>query len=203
MSGPTSVFEGLLRMIFNAETTPLPKIALTPEFRLRTIADSELETYNDLRASVEFPRWEFSYLREFRNKVLPDSILVVEEIATGRLAASACAERTDFPEHPELGVLGWVINHPDFRGKRLGRSVSAAVMHRLYAVGYRNFSLLTQDFRLPALHVYLDMGWKPWLYKEDMRERWRMIAKNMGLKGEIPGCLPENPEFLPPRLTFR
>ena len=65
-----------LKMIFNAETTPLPELTVAPGFSLRTIADSELNPYNELRASVGFPGWEPDQLLKFRSKVLPDSMFL-------------------------------------------------------------------------------------------------------------------------------
>ena len=187
-----------LTMIFDAEGTPLPESTVAEGFRLRTVADSELVPYNELRGSVKFAAWDTEKLRNFRSKVLPDGILLIEETATGRFAASATAETTDMPDHPEIGVLGWVMTHPDFRGRHLGRSVSVAAMHRLYDAGYRAFSLLTDDFRLAAVKTYLELGWKPWLYLEEMEARWRALAAKFGRSFDSLGCLPEKCIF-PPR----
>ena len=186
-----------LKMIFNAETTPLPELTVAEGFRLRTIADSELSLYNELRTSVGFPAWEPDYLQKFRGKVLPDAMFLIEETATGRFAASATAETTDMPALASLGVLGWVMTHPDLRGHHLGRSVSVAAMHRLYEAGYRAFSLLTDDFRLGAVKTYLKLGWKPWLYLEEMEGRWRALAEKFGLDFDSLGCLPEHCTFPP------
>ena len=184
-----------LKMIFNAETTPLPELTVAPGFTLRTIADPELDPYNELRASVGFSVWDPNQLSKFRSKVLPDSMFLIVENSTGRFAASATAETTDMQEHPELGVLGWVMTHPDLRGHHLGRSVSVAAMHRLYEAGYRAFSLLTDDFRLAAVKTYLDLGWKPWLYLDDMEGRSRALAEKFNRGFESLGCLPQETSF--------
>ena len=179
-----------LKMIFNAVETPLPELTVSEGYVIRPLADSELDQYNELRESVGFPAWEPEYLAKFRNKVLKDALLVVEEKATGRLCASASAEKSDMPDRPDLGVLGWVMTHPDCNGHRLGRSVTVAAMHRLYQEGYRSFSLLTDDFRLPAVSTYLKLGWRPWLYLDDMEGRWRALAdifrKDFSSLGAVP-----------------
>jgi hypothetical protein len=184
-----------LKMIFNAVTTSMPALELAEGFSLRTVQDSELEQYNELRCSVEFPPWDADYLHKYRKKVLPDGIKVVVENATGRFAASAGAETTDMPEFPELGVLGWVMTHPDMRGYHLGKSASVAAMYQLYQTGYRAFSLLTDDFREAALKTYLDLGWQPWLYLDDMEGRWRAIAEKLGRSFESLKCLPLENDF--------
>ena len=184
-----------LRMIFNAENTPLPELTIAEGFRLRTVADSELESYNELRTSAGFSAWDAETLHKFRSKVLPDSMFLIVEAATGRFAAAATAETTDMPEFPQVGVLGWVMTRPDFRGRHLGRSVSVAAMHRLYEAGYRAFSLLTDDFRLAAVKTYLDLGWKPWLYLPEMEGRWRALAETLKRDYDSLGALPEKCEF--------
>jgi len=168
-------------MIFNTATTTLSKLTVPLGFRLRAISDNEVAAYSALRSSTGFPEWSLDRLQSYRNKALPGGLLLLEEIASGRFAASAGAERSGFPEYPELGVLGWVMTHPDFWGRHLGRQVSIAAMHRLYAAGYRAFSLLTDDFRLPAIATYLKLSWRPWLYAADMEERWRVLATQLGL----------------------
>lgn len=184
-----------LKMIFNATNTPMPELQVADGFTLRTIQDSELALYNELRKSVGFPEWDVETLQKYRTKVLPDSMMLIVENATGRFAASAGAETTDMPELKHVGVLGWVMTHPDMRGHHLGKSVSVAAMHRLYNAGYRTFSLLTDDFRDAALKTYLNLGWKPWLYLDDMEGRWRAIAEKMGRTFESLGCLPLENDF--------
>ncbi len=159
----------------------MPPVALAAGFRIRAVEASELEIYNRLRVCVSWPGWEPGQWENFRKKALPGGVLAAEECSTGRLTASACAESTDFPEYPELGVLGWVICDPEFSGRRLGRSVSVAAMHVLRAAGYRKFSLRTDDFRTAALKTYLRLGWRPWLWAEDMEARWRAIAAALAM----------------------
>ena len=184
-----------LMMIFDAERTPLPGLSVAEGFRLRTVADRELAAYNELRESAGFSAWDRERLDKFRAKVLPDGIFLIEEIATGRFAASATAETSDLPDHPEVGVLGWVMTHPDLRGRRLGRAASVAAMHRLHEAGFRAFSLLTDDFRLAAVKTYLALGWRPWLYLEDMAGRWRTLAEKLGRDFASLNCLPLNCTF--------
>ena len=191
-----------LRMVFDATSTCLPELRIPAGFRLRCIEDAEVARYSALRVSVGFTAWNLQQLLSFRNKVLPEGLLLIEEEASGLFAASATAETTDIAALSELGVIGWVMTHPDFQGRHLGRAVSVAAMHRLYEEGYRTFSLLTDDFRIPALKTYLALGWKPWLYEQDMEERWRKIATGFGRDFESLGAYPAQTE-LPRRVERR
>ena len=71
-----------LKMIFNAVKTPMPAFELAEGFSLRTVLDSELEQYNELRCSVEFPPWDADYLQKYRKKVLSDGMKIVIDIRT-------------------------------------------------------------------------------------------------------------------------
>lgn len=184
-----------LRMIYDATDGRLPELRIPAGFRLRCIEDSEVARYSALRVSVGFSAWDLPQLLSFRKKVLPKGLFLIEERASGLFAASATAETTDIAALPELGVIGWVMTHPDFQGRHLGRAVSVAAMHRLYEAGYRTFSLLTDDFRIAALKTYLALGWKPWLYEQDMEERWRKIAAGFARDFDRLAAYPAQAEF--------
>ena len=169
-----------LKMIFNSNTAPMPELIIPEGFTLRALRDGDLAAYNRLRASVEFNTWTAEELAAYRKKALPEGSLVIVSDQTGEFAASAGAETTDMPEYPRFGVLGWVMTDPKFNGHHLGRVVSVAAMHRLHQAGYRIFTLLTDDFRTPALATYLKLGWRPWLFEGDMEARWRAIAARLG-----------------------
>ena len=81
--------------------------------------------------------------------------------------------------HPFGGELGWVAGHPDHTGKGLGMAVCASVVRRLLQAGYKNIFLNTDDWRLPALSIYLRLGWIPLLYMADMEERWRDVCAKL------------------------
>ena len=71
-------------------------------------------------------------------------------------------------------------------------------MHRLYQEGYRAYSLLTDDFRLPAVSTYLKLGWQPLLYLEDMEGRWRALADILKLDFAALKCLPADAVYPQP-----
>jgi mycothiol synthase len=77
-----------------------------------------------------------------------------------RLLGTACTflhegEQGDVPE------LGWVVVHPSHRGHGLGPQVCRAVLGFVRELGHRYIYLLTEDFRLPAIRMYLRLGFEP------------------------------------------
>ena len=189
---------GKLRMIYVAdEKRPLPEVTLPAGFALRVMGRDEMAAYNDLRVSAGFAAWDEAVWEQETRPQISGGHLVVVETATGRLAASATAE-LPVPEHFHgFGLLGWVMCHPDFRGQRLGYAVCAAVMRMLHAYGYRTFILATDDFRVPAVKTYLNLGWQPWLTEPEMEELWHHLADVYKCSYESFRALPA--DYKPPR----
>ncbi len=161
-------------------TPPVPKV---PEgYRLRCYRPSDEPGLEKLMHQAGFEGWAARQLRRCLAKVLPDGYFLIEQIATGRIVAAALAEHSPSEAEPGRGELGWVAGHAEHRGKGLGLTVCAAATARLINAGYRNIVLLTDDWRLPAIKIYLQLGYEPVYYKEDMPGRWRAVLAELGWK---------------------
>jgi mycothiol synthase len=79
--------------------------------------------------------------------------------------------------HPYGGELGWVAGDPAHSGKGLGLATCTAVTARFIQAGYRRIYLRTDDFRLPAIKIYLKMGYQPLLHAPDMEARWKAVCE--------------------------
>ena len=75
-------------------------------------------------------------------------------------------------------VLAWVAVTPAHRGRGLDRMVCTAVVTQLLALGKSKIFDSTQDERLQATKVYLDIGFYP-LYRKDKIERWVSICAKL------------------------
>ena len=102
---------------------------------------------------------------------LDAGFFVVEHQATGALVASCVAQEKPRPRYPEGGELGWLVTDPAHSGRGLGSLVASAVTNRLVEKAYWQVYLLTDDFRLPAISIYLKLGWQPNLFEEGMEDR--------------------------------
>src|SRR5690606_36526282 len=69
---------------------------------------------------------------------------------------------------------------PRNRGKGLGKLVSVAVLNDLYERGFRRCMLRTDDFRLPAIKTYLDLGFVPDMKDDSHPERWAKVWDALG-----------------------
>ena len=88
---------------------------------------------------------------------------------------------------PETGYGRMVAVQPDHRGQRLGRTLMVGVLCRFHEVGCRSAQLHTDDFRLPALHLYLALGFRPVLTHPSHPDRWRQVSTQLGILLELPG----------------
>lgn len=75
----------------------------------------------------------------------------------------------------DTGCIHYVGVLPGHQGKRLGYWISLVVLWRLVEEGFQKAVLGTDDFRLPAIKVYLQLGFGPILVHENQRERWKNV----------------------------
>jgi len=83
---------------------------------------------------------------------------------------------------PKSGIVHWVATHPDHRGRGLARAVVLAAMNWMRTTGYESAILVTQIQRLPAIRLYLGLGFRPHLAAfPEMAERWAKVEADLRL----------------------
>lgn len=106
--------------------------------------------------------------------------LIVASTFASRMATDRVSPVTGKPGNPgREGVLDYVATHPDHQGRGLGRATCTAVSRYLVKQGCEMVSLLTDDWRLPAIHLYLSLGFEPVMNREDMPERWADVRHEL------------------------
>ena len=94
---------------------------------------------------------------------------------------TACAW-TQSPEEKEVGQVHMVGVVPEHRGKRLGYVLCLSVLHFLKENGFQRAQLSTDDFRLPAVKTYLNLGFEPEYVEENHKARWNAVFANLAAK---------------------
>jgi mycothiol synthase len=156
-------------------TPPLP-----PEYALRPAHRGDDQRFCALLAAAGWPDWTEERLRAWLPRIPPQCWLLVTQHGTDNIVATAMGLEDPTSWHPRGGEVGWVACHPAHRGRGLGAVVTAAVTRRLRELGYAQIHLFTEDERLPALRMYLRLGFVPYLDLPDMRERWQAVCQAMG-----------------------
>ncbi len=102
----------------------------------------------------------------------PERLFFVEH--AGQLLGTACAWQ-DKENEREQGYAHMVAVRPEARGLRLGRALMLAVLRWFEANGFTSCVLETDDFRLPAIGLYLSLGYVPVFRNEGHERRWAAV----------------------------
>ncbi len=151
-------------------------------YLLRNFQSEDKESYINLMKSAGFNEWNNNNFNSVIEKVIPNGLFFIEHIESSEIVGTTVGSNNPTKYFPNGGELGWVAVNPSHYGKGLGRIVCAAVTKRFLELGYREIYLLTDDFRLPAIKIYLKLGYIPLYHLPDMKQRWKNIFKKLNLK---------------------
>jgi mycothiol synthase len=178
-----------LRMVWPPGRRP-PRLPRVPAgYRLRTWREGDAAGYRAVMLSAGFDPWPEENVGKVLTSALPEGLFFVVHEATGRIVATTVACHNPIDHHPFGGELGWVAVDPPHRGRRLSAVTNAATVRRFLRAGFTNIYLRTDEFRLPALRLYLDVGFVPFLFQDDMEGRWRTVFKDLKRDWDRSGAL--------------
>ena len=180
-----------LRMCFDVQKNAVPVPDVPEGFTLRTLREGDEEQYIKLMHLSGFAQWDLKLFQKVKAGALDEGIFFLEEKSSGKIVATAMANRVRPGEEELGGELGWVGVDPEFRGKHLSAILCSAVQKRYGQEGYTKAYLRTDDFRLPAVKTYLDLGWLPLIDSDVMKTRWEKICRKLGKTLPETGDAPE------------
>lgn len=167
-----------LRMIWPKDLLDQPpQVNVAEGYRLRTYRPGDEANFFHLMSLAGFEGWDMNELLPWLRKILPEGWFLIEHTASGQLVATAMAVHNPTQYYLFGGELGWVAAHPDHAGNGLGKAVCGTVVGRLIKGGYTNIYLNTDDERLPAIKIYLTLGFRPVIITADMNERWEKVCE--------------------------
>ena len=113
-----------------------------------------------------------------RDVFVPDGFYFVtyRDVPVG----TACAWRQSVDEE-DVGYVHMVGVVAEHTGHKLGKWVSLAVLSYFRDNGFKCSMLDTDDFRIPAIKTYLNLGFIPVYVEEGQPERWSDIFEKLGL----------------------
>ena len=108
----------------------------------------------------------------------PDGFCFVihEDIPIG----TACAWKESLRGKP-IGYIDMLAVLPEHTGRKLGKWLTVFLLHYFKARCMASVMLDTDDFRLPAIKNYLNLGFVPVYAGENHRLRWQNIFKKLDL----------------------
>ncbi len=163
------------------ESIPVPEGYHLVQFRrggvegmsVQQFRDGYLKTIAPARAVED---WEFPWLYEDQ-RIPDDGFFVIVSHQEDRIVATASVQLGEYK--PGTATLHMVCTDPAHRGKRLGSIVTAAAMQYVYRHGIRVMYLETDEQRIPALKIYLNLGFRPVFHEADMEECWAGVFKTL------------------------
>jgi len=122
-------------------------------------------------------KYDFNGIMRADPAFQPERIFFIEHNGTPVATASAWHK----PERwGESGVVHYVGVSPGHRGMKLGYWVTLRALHRFVEEGRSRAVLETDDFRLPAVKTYLNLGFVPLVQHPSHPDRWRTVFAALG-----------------------
>jgi len=138
----------------------------------------DMQTYIDGWFNVS-PDWSLDEFYHFYNddRIPEDGHFLIRK-QDGEIVAHS---NIQLNEHkPNTATVHFVAVKEECRGYRLGYSVSEMVLDYAEEHHVPIMYLTTDEFRIPAIKIYLKLGFRPVMWDKDMRARWFPILKEIG-----------------------
>ena len=113
-----------------------------------------------------------------RDVFVPDGLYFATHRDVPVGTACAWSQSVDEKDAGYVHMVGVVAEHT---GHKLGKWVSLAVLFYFRDNGFKCSMLDTDDFRIPAVKTYLNLGFIPVYVEEGQPERWRDIFEKLKL----------------------
>ena len=161
----------------------VPEPPLPEDYRIRFYEEDDEVRLEEVFRKCFDPGWSRDRIvKTFKEQVLwsPQRMLVLcrDDDVVGTATA------WEGPRHPGHGMLHYIAAHPDHAGKGLGFVLVCRVLTLMKTFGYHDAWLSTDDWRLPAIVVYLRAGFEPAFEDESHRERWDIIRHKLIAAGK-------------------
>ena len=188
-----------LRMV-RPDLDNLPKLELPLGYGMRTYQKGDevhwaniiSDSFGGKQRTAEDTRNEITGQERF----VPDGFYFATH--DGTPVGTACAWRQTVDE-TEVGYVHMVGVASAHTGHKLGKWVSLAVLIYFREHGFRCAMLDTDDFRIPAIKTYLNLGFVPVYIEDGQPKRWQVIFEKLKLSF-MEDRIASMPEILPAEL---
>ena len=195
------LWQRLVKALTGSPPAPLPQLLMwyaPPEgpvlgdlaagYRLRTYAAGDEAGWAALlEANGQLGSWDEGRARQELDQGLVQQAQFF--VAAGESLVSTTGVYDRLLTGKPCWEIGWVAVHPAHQGKALGPQVVGAAVRAALALPRRPIGLRTDDFRLPAIKVYLRLGFVPDGEHPSYPGRWQAIFAQLGEEyARFAGC---------------
>ncbi len=165
----------------------LPDVPLPDGYVMRPYRSGDENGWAETLQACGFEQWNdtevLAYLEDVERLEGSRVVEYKSRVVAGTFASRNTDDASDISNPEEEGVLDFVVTHPDHRGKGLAKATCTGVAKFFVHLGCQSVSLWTDDWRLPAIHVYLSLGFKPVMNRYDMPGRWDAVYDKLKEQG--------------------
>ncbi len=171
---------GALPQLFmrQPDITNLPPLALPEGFSLHSHIEGQDKNWEDLIEKAFGAHFSFNDFIVNGGGYKPEYVLYIAKDGVD-IATATAVEKDIFPGEGWFRMIGTA---PEARGMGAGRLVCLAALHSLAARGYKSVVLSTDDARIPAIKLYLALGFEPIYTHESHEERWKKVFEKINNK---------------------
>lgn len=164
-------------------------------YRMRFYGEGDLEVWLRIQAHDPFfiPTAEtFAASMPGGTALLASRVMFLVDPA-GENVGTVTAWSNDRLTGREIGQIHWVALVPAARGRGLAKPMVCGACALLRERGYREACLETNTRRIPALNLYLALGFEPFVRSEPERQAWLHVAPRL----RSPVCISERARSQP------
>ena len=167
----------LPQLVMRRSLLHLPELNLPLDLTVRAFTDSDEEAWNNIIAASFEDHYSFN---EFIKK---DAEYKAERVMIALIDCVPVATASAWYKEQygkDTGYVHMVGALPEYKGRKLGYWVSLSALHKLKNDGFTDVVLQTDDFRLPAIKTYINLGFEIDLISHDsIPERWGKIRREL------------------------
>jgi mycothiol synthase len=153
----------------------LPKIVIGSEYTIRTFEPGDEAGLGRVYFASALNAETVEQVRSLLHAhpcFKPERVFVA--LAGDRIVGTASAWRSS--RDPEAGYLHMLSVLPDHRGKNLGAALTVETLRYTRNEGLTVQRLLTDDWRRPAIRLYLSLGYVPIIVDATHQGRWQKLG---------------------------
>lgn len=157
--------------------TELPPLTLPTGMTLHTHLEGQEAVWERIIESAFGAHFDFDFLIK-AGDYHPSHVLYLCKDGVD-VATTTAVENAAYPNEGWFRMVGV---HQDARGMGAGRLIALAALHNLKERGYKTAVLSTDDARIPAISLYLSLGFEPVYSHESHKERWKKVFEVLSSK---------------------
>ncbi len=155
----------------------VPELILPEGFILETHREGYEKEWENIIESAFGMHFDFDFLIK-AGDYSPEKVLYL--IKDGKpIATTTAVENEAFKGEGWFRMVGV---HKNFMGMGAGKKIAVAALNSLRSRGYKTAVLSTDDYRIPAIKLYLSVGFEPVILDESHKERWKKVFDQIDKK---------------------